>query len=63
MSFKIDKDIGKIGEFVHVDFDKREPLFEHIEKDLEDGLYIFEDGDIFMVNDGNVIRFKPEENK
>ena len=59
MSYRIPKDIDKVGEFIPVDFSKAEPIYnkstdpEEIDFTFEsgDGLYICNDGSLYLVKE------------
>lgn len=57
MSFKISKDIGKVGEFYPIDNEKKEDIFnEDIELE-KDGFYVFDDS-LILVKDNNVYVYR-----
>ena len=63
MSFKINKNTGKVGEFIPVDFSKTEPIFDEDISIERPGLYKFVNGDL-VLTDGNEVyvyqKFKTE---
>lgn len=58
MSFKIRKDVGKIGEFIHVDFSNPEPLYGEDVSIDKPGIYKFTDGELILTDGNNVYVYK-----